>query len=280
MSLRLLTQSSFLVLSLAAVVARGDDSQLASAREIFERYRDSVVAIQGVAQVQVSTQVDGKEKAAPDRDVTVSGVGTLVSADGVVVTALSFLDPSVSLDGRTVNTGGRRTTLDVTVNSLRELRLLLADGTEVGAGILLKDPLLDLVVLRAETEAWKKAGGDRLPWVNLKDSGEAQVLDPLLVIGQSSAAFGRAPSAARPGVMSKVTKPRLIYRPSMGQKGGPAFLHDGKLLGIAVQHVQRERVTNDLVIVPAADVAELVEQAQTKASETPAEPAAPANPSP
>ncbi|MGH8021775.1 MAG: trypsin-like peptidase domain-containing protein, partial [Opitutaceae bacterium] len=135
------------------------------------------------------------------------------------------------------------------------------DGARISAEVLLKDPALDLIVLRADVEAWRASGGDDLPVIDLADAGEAELMDEIVVIGQAGPALGREALGALPGIMIKTTKPRVIYRPSFAQKGGPAFTLDGHVLGIGAQLVYREKLTKDIVVIPAEDVAELVRQA-------------------
>ncbi len=232
------------------------------AKAVLAKYRDCVVTVQAVAELHVSAESGGKQKSMPEKDVPVTGMGTVVRSDGILVSAYSYFDASSAMDGRKINgPGGKKATLDVSVGAIKQLKFLLRDGTEVPGEVLLKDANLDLIVLRAEPEAWKKAGGDKLPVAELANGGEAELMDDLVAIGLAGPTLNREIMAVHAGVLVKTTKPRLIYRPSFAPKGGPAFLLDGRLLGIAVQHVYRDKLVNDIVIVPTADVADFVQQA-------------------
>lgn len=269
--IRLIPLLGWIVLGLLAASAGRADEETEQARALLEKYRGCVVAVQAVAELHLSAASEGRQKAAPDRDVPVAGVATIVGREGVLVSAYSFFDASSLLDGRTITgPGGKKATIEVGMGAIKEVKVVLRDGTEVPAEVLLKDPPSDLIVLRADAAAWAKAGGDRLPAVDLANQGEAELLDNLLIIGLSGPSFGRETMAARSGILVKAVKPRLVYRPSFAQKGGPAFLLDGRLLGLGAQQLYRDKLTNDPVIVPAADVAEIVRQAM-------AEPAGSAN---
>ena len=255
---RILTLLTLLAVA-SSLTASEDDLK---AKAVLAKYRDCVVIVQAVAELHVSAESEGKQKAAPDRDVPVGGVATIVRSDGILVSAFSFFDASSALDGKTINgPGGKKATLDVSVGAIKQVKFVLRDGTEVPGEVLLKDATIDLIVLRADQNAWKKAGGNTLPAVDLANAGEVELLDTVVVVGVSGPAFGRETLASGAGIIVKTVKPRLIYRPTFAQKGGPAFLLDGRLLGVGTQHVYRDKLVNDPVIVPAADVAEVVRQA-------------------
>jgi hypothetical protein len=259
----ILRLTSWLGLLALAVSLHASEDDL-KAKAVLAQYRDCVITVQAVAELHVSAEADGKQKSMPEKDVPVTGMGTVVRRDGILVSAYSYFDASSAMDGKTINgPGGKKAVLDVSVGAIKQVKFVLRDGTEVPGEVLLKDTALDLIVLRAEPAAWKKAGGDRLPAVNLNKRGEAELMDDLVAIGLAGSTMNREVMAVHAGIMVKVAKPRLIYRPSFAPKGGPAFLLDGRLLGIAVQHVYRDKLVNDIVIVPAADVADFVQQALT-----------------
>ncbi|MFZ5495404.1 MAG: S1 family peptidase [Verrucomicrobiota bacterium] len=256
--LRILPPLALLAIT-SSLTASEDDLK---AKAVLAQYRDCVVTVQAVAELHMSAESEGKQKAAPDKDVPVGGVATIVRSEGILVSAFSFFDPSSAFDGKTINgPGGKKAKLDVSVGAIKQVKFVLGDGTEVPGEVLLKDAVLDIIVLRADADAWKKAGAEKLPAVDLDKSGEAELLDTVVVIGLSGPGFGREVMASGSGIIVKATKPRLVYRPTFAQKGGPAFLLNGRLLGIGAQHVYRDKLVNDSVFVPAADVADVVRQA-------------------
>lgn len=231
------------------------------AKAVLAQYSNCVLTVQAVAELHISAESEGKQKAAPDKDVPVEGLATIVRSDGLLVSAYSYFDASSVFDGKTINgPDGKKATLEVSVGAIKQVKILLRDGTEVPGEVLLKDATLDLIVLRADAVAWKKSGGEKLSAIDLEKSGEAELLDTVVVIGLSGPGFGREVMASGSGIIVKATKPRLIYRPTFAQKGGPGFLLDGRVLGIGAQHVFQDKLVNDSVFVPAADVAELVRQ--------------------
>lgn len=251
-----------LVLLASASPLRASEEDI-KAKAVLAKYRDCVVTVQAVAELHMSAEVEGKDKeAAPDRDVPVGGVATVVNSDGLLVSAYSFFDASSAFDGKTISgPGGKKAKIDASVGTIKQVKFLLRDGTEVPGEVVLKDATVDLIVLRADREAWQKTGGDKLPAVDLENHGEAELMDNLVAIGLSGPTLGREVMGIHAGVMVKALKPRLLYRPSFAQKGGPAFLLDGRLLGIGAQHVYQDKLVNDVIVVPTAEVAELVRQA-------------------
>lgn len=253
------------LLTSGAVMAESDPR----ARPLADRYGPAVLSVQAVAQVDATADVSGTQRTMPTRDIPVQGVATIVSNEGILVSALSFFDQTAAMTGQVI-TGpqGQRARLEVTGMAINEVKFVLVDGTEIPGEVLLKDEVLDLIVLRADRDAWAQHGADKLQALDLSQAGEAEAMDEIVVLGQTGPALGRAPLMALPGIMVKMTRPRTVYRPSYAQKGGPALTLDGKVLGIGAQLVYQEKLTNDLVVIPAADVAELVRQALNAAPVT------------
>lgn len=200
-----------------------------------------------------------------------SGSGVLISADGFIVTNCHVVRQPVRVTAWLAD-GRKRKARVVGTDPATDLAVLQLIGEP--EDVLLKDPSVDLIVLQADPDAWQKASGDKLEAVDLANGGEAELLDNVLALAISGPTLGRETMAISTGVMIKSTKPRVVYRPSFAIKGGPAFLLDGKLLGIAAQHVYREKLVSDVVIIPAAEVADVVRQALA-AKEPASKPAAP-----
>ena len=150
-----------------------------------------------------------------------------------------------------------------------DVKILLEDGTELPAEIVLRDKDLDLAFLRPKVKP-----ATPMAAVDLSKSGKAQVLDEFITLNRLKRAAGRAFSASVERVSAVVQKPRTFYIPDSGQTetglGSPAFTLDGNMLGLIVM-----RAVNSMgapswqdcltgIILPAEDIAKAAAQAPTE----------------
>ena len=77
----------------------------------------------------------------PPQEQKLEALGTIIAEDGLTVLSLSRVDPTATLLSRIRTPGG-----SVNVN-YTEVLLLMQDGTEVPAKLLLKDTDLDLSLI-------------------------------------------------------------------------------------------------------------------------------------
>jgi serine protease Do len=137
------------------------------------------------------------------------GSGVLVSADGLVVTSRHV------------------------INEANQIRVVLSDRREFDAKIVISDEHSDLALLRIV------AKGQTLPYLELKDSDEAQVGDLVLAIGNP---FGVGQTVTM-GIISALTHKSVGSSDldyfiqtdaaiNPGNSGGALVTMDGKLTGI------------------------------------------------
>lgn len=238
---------------------RAAEESIAASKNIFQQWRDSVVWVSAVAKITFSS--DAKlPMALPDQERKFESIATFVDASGLCVTALSTLDPTKEVSGREFNTPNGRVKLDATA-ILKEVKITLADGTEIPADVVMKDADLDLAFLRPKPDA-KEAKGVTFAPLDLKQSAKLEPGDEIVNLGRMDEALNRQPMLARGQVMGVTQKPRVFYRVTGAAPGGPTFTPEGKLLGIAVNRSAKERAATT-VILPAADVLEIAEQAKS-----------------
>jgi hypothetical protein len=214
----------------------------------------------------------------------VEAVGTVIDESGLTVLSYTMLDPSAMFNAamQNVNVGGGENKVEFKTE-LSGVKIRLADGTEVPAKLILRDDDLDLAFVMP-TEAGKK-----LPFLKLGEGGAAgasdvKPLDPLVVIWRLGQSLDRQPAVAISRVSAVVTKPRTFYLcTGVEAMGTPAFTGDGKPLGIVVMRKQGlEGAGGGLmslassggispIVIPAADVMEVAQQALAKKDEPPAE---------
>ena len=137
------------------------------------------------------------------------GSGVIVRADGLIVTSNHVIEGA------------------------DEIRVVLSDRREFGATLLTADEHSDLAVLRIETK------GEKLPYLELKDSDQAEIGDLVLAIGNP---FGVGQTVTG-GIISAITHRAVgggdfdyfiqtdaAINP--GNSGGALITMDGRLVGI------------------------------------------------
>jgi Do/DeqQ family serine protease len=168
------------------------------------------------------------------------GSGVIVRADGVIVTNNHVVE------------GGQ------------EITVALSDRREFTARVLLADPRTDLAVLKIDV------GDERLPVLAIDDSGEAQVGDLVLAIGDP---FGVGQTVTN-GIISALNRTADPNGDSAnayiqtdaainpGNSGGALVDMDGDLLGVNSFILSRSGTSSGVgFAVPAAIVRRVVETA-------------------
>lgn len=236
------------------------DSPADLARKIFTEKQEAVIWASAVA--KISFQAEGLKDGPAnisDREQKMETLATLIDGNGMAVTALSNIDPSRDLTGREFRT--RLGTLSLEANAvLKEVKLILGDGTEIPAEIVMRDVDLDLAFLRPR-DGSKELKGVKFQALDLKDGASANVADDVVTLGRMDEVLNRAPSVTRGSITSVTRKPREFLRASGAALGCPTFSTDGKLLGIAVSRSVKGK-GSQTVLIPAGDVLEIAEQAK------------------
>jgi hypothetical protein len=258
-----------LLLLLAAPAVRADDPLAAAARKIFAEKQECVVWVSAVAKVAFSAE-GAKDQSLnlPDQENKVEALGTIIDREGLVVAALNQLDPSRNITGREFRVGGSMVKIEAAA-TLKEVKVTMPDGTDIPAEIVMRDSDLDLAFIRIKT-ASKEAKGIELKALDLKASGPGQVADEVVSISRMDEVLNRVPAASRGQISAVTRKPREFVRAGGITQGCPTFLMDGRLLGIAVTRSVRNKSTHT-VVIPAADVLEIAEQAKRTPSPPPKE---------
>jgi S1-C subfamily serine protease len=118
--------------------------------------------------------------------------------------------------------------------------MLMEDGSELPAEVVLRDKDLDLAFVRPKTKP-----SAPLPALDLAKSGPAQILDQLITLNRLHEAVGRTYSVSVERISAIVRTPRLFYVPDGNQTsttlGSPAFSLDGKVVGIVLMRTVKSR---------------------------------------
>lgn len=224
------------VLSCAAIAGADDSPLQASARRVAHDYGQSIVNITVVSKPTVSEKsVDGAQSEAMP-ETTSSTVGSVIDGSGLVVSALSAIDPqsrtsSLKTEGGEADGGG-----EIKMSSkISSLKYRLADGTEVPARVVLKDVDLDLAFV-APLQPLESDTKQKLVMLPLNDTAsDAALADSIFEIGREDKTRDYSSNLRLLHIAACISKPRRCY--SGGSKLGlPVFTAEGKLLGIGVSY--------------------------------------------
>jgi S1-C subfamily serine protease len=256
------------ILNSSAPQARQDER--AAAREIVRKWQGAIVNVRVVLKMRVS--VGGRE--VQSMDESVETVGTVIDPAGLTVLSLGSLNPG-SMMNRLMGSGGSGQDRTEIGSEPTDVKLRLPDARELSARIVLRDEDLDLAFLRPTVKPDKP-----LIAINLADEGRPSLLDPVVVLSRLGRVGGWTPSASLQTIGAIIEKPRTFYVIETGSTGGmgtPAFTPDGKVVGLlTMRSVQAGKPgmfsmmggTEGLgllpVILPAADVREIAQQAPEK----------------
>lgn len=253
---------AFTVALLGASRQPGTADDLADkGRAVFKQHQHEVVTVQVVQKVTTSARGNTSQPHENKQDLT----GTVIDPSGLTVLALSTVDPSELYKRMYPESSGVKIEVEVS-----DVKILLDDGTEIPAEIVLRDKDLDLVFIRPKTKP-----GQPMAAVDLTKASPAQIFDDLITINRLGRAAGRAHAGSVERVSAVVQKPRTFYIPESSMTrtalGSPAFALDGNIVGILVMRtittadgtglssLRPDNATS--IILPAADILKVAKQA-------------------
>ncbi len=209
------------VAALSAVPAVADDMAQAG-RQIVAKSQDAVVT----AQLVVKTNVSYNGEEMPPQEEKVEANAVIIDPNGLAVTALSEISPEETMSDFLGEEAGKyKISTDIT-----DVKLLLGNGQEIAATVVLRDKELDLAFLRPVAKPEKP-----LASVDLSKPGKPQLLDQVLSLSRQGAVANRAIAASFDRIETIVEKPRLFCIADQGlDMGGSVFTLDGNFAGLVV----------------------------------------------
>lgn len=152
--------------------------------------------------------------------------GVVINPNGLTVTSLMAGDPnSMFGDGAGEGMSSR--------SEITEAKLILANGDEIPAKVVLRDKDLDLMFLRPITKPAKP-----MQAIDLRHSAQPSLLDPMIVLTRLGKVVNRTLGAKLLYVQAVVQKPRKRYvvsSESVGEDfGSPVLSLDGRVVGLLV----------------------------------------------
>jgi len=262
-----LLRRPFWLLTIVGTLIGFDASQASELREtgrsLAPRYEKAIVTVRVVSSQTLSMSGKGSRQ----RDDQSETNGTVVSPEGVTVVALSGLDPSSVYESMMANGG---TDVGIQFESqIKDLTLIVDKTEQIPARVVLRDKDLDLAVIQPVEKP-----KEPMTYVDFAQSAVPELLDPCLVLARMSSVANYEPAVMTGEIQALVKKPTTYYVPSSeistGGSGIPVFNAEGQVLGIVsarlvsggLEAVRDADSPGMVVIQPASDVLELVEQAK------------------
>ena len=206
--------------ALTAVLVTAAPDLESTARATAEQSGKAVVTIRLVLKLKSGGQEHEQKMEAP---------GVVIDPAGLTVASASSIDPSGAFR-RMVDAQRQRVSIE---SEVKEPVILLEDGTELEAAVVLKDTDLDLAFIRPRDPGLKLAA------VSLKPrSGTVPLLTRIYVLGRLSKLANRALSVATGEVRAYVRGPAPYYvtdGESSSFVGSLAYTADGAPLGLFVK---------------------------------------------
>lgn len=244
----------------SSLVSAADTPSEATARALHRTQSDAVVIVRATVTVTVTPG----DQPAQTRDRTFEQLGTVVSKEGRVVLSATSLDPAAVMDGRTVNTPAGPMKISAT-SQVKEAFIVLADGTEIPAKVLLSDKDLNLAVIAPVSAV-------ATPFVAIDTTASAIVepVDEVVVLGRMEKSFNRCAKVEIDSVVAVVSKPRPLISIHISAPGCPVFSATGKFVGLTSAKVvsggdsdgEGMSVGMEPVVIPAESIQKFLAQAK------------------
>ncbi len=268
-------------MALGVFSARADDAAK-SGREILAKCQSAVVTVK--LAIKQSMSMGGHDQKSESKTET---TGTVIDPSGLTVVSLATTDPASAMKDtymRAMAARGADMSQFKLESELTDVKIVLADGTEIPAEVVLRDKDLDLAYLRPSDKLAKP-----LPFVDLAQDAKAQLLDEVIVVNRLSQVANRVPAISIGRIEAVVDKPRTFY--VLGQAmwgyalGSPVFSLNGKLVGILFLRSAKTQTDQSAgfmfsnlsvfgmmpIILPASDIVDGAKQALEAKSPAPEE---------
>jgi S1-C subfamily serine protease len=233
-------------------------------RDILEKNRHAVITVQVVLKMKMSFSGSvGEQSNESKEEIT----GTIIDSNGLTVVSLTSCEPADFMESFMGGESEDEAKVKM-ASELSDVKLLLEDGTELAAEVVLRDKDLDLAFIRPKSKP-----ADSLPNIDLSKSTAAKVLDQVITLNRLGQVAGRAYAASVDRVSAVVQKPRQFYvAGGEGSLGSPVFAADGKILGVGVMRSIRQKSAGGgmfslhpdgamQIILPAAEILKVAKQA-------------------
>ena len=224
-------------------------------RKLLREHADCVTWVS----VTVRVELSAGGRSMPPQEQKLEALGTIIAEDGLTVLSLNKVDPTANILSRIRSPGA-----SVNVN-YTEVMILMQDGTEVPAKLLLKDSDLDLAFvlpIEERKNEFKDVVFSRVP-KQASENDLPVILDEVVSIGKLRKTLYRQSTLRRGWVNAVIEKPRTYFVIENTSPGTPVFNSMGNWLGVVVYKMVSGR-PSEIVTLPATDILEIAEQVRTR----------------
>lgn len=258
------------ILTLSLVNLTHADPVATKGRKILDKHRNAVVTVELVIKQNISFQgMPGQNS-----ESKVEATGTVVDATGLTIVSLSETDPMSLLAGMMGGMPGMgELKMDVDV---RDVTILLHDGREVPAEIILRDKDLDMAFVRPTEKS-----DTPFDYIDISKGAEPEVLDQVIALNRLGVVANRVHSASVERIEAIINKPRKFYvpgnDPTNSALGSPVFTLEGEIIGVLLMRTVKSSQSSAglgrlfglgggpdnimAVVMPAEDIHEAAQQA-------------------
>ena len=231
------------------------ESEAAQGRLVARRYSDAIIEVKG--SVFMSFTIGLQTIPPTERKFDIGA--TVIGASGLTMTSLSSVDPRSIFESMRSQLKTGADPVELGKTEYKNLRLRMADGTEIPAKILWKDVDHDLVLLAPDGAV---ASNRAFTFVDLSQATEsASVLGTYYHLSRTGEEFQRVLLVRASTVIGIVERPRRLLLVSTDMYpdtlGCPVFDADGRVLGISL-HIVEKGLPKGTVVAPAADLAAVI----------------------
>lgn len=251
------------MLAAGMMVPAGADPLADSARALVERDGGACLTLRIV--IEMKFTMGGQQMHSEESEDEVNG--TVLSSDGLIVMSLSASDPSKMLQDAMASMGGQG--LEVS-SQLKSMAIVLPDGRDIPATVVLRDRDLDLAFVRPEEPL-----ENPLSPVSTEGAASPAAFDPVIIPYRMGQAARREVGAVFSRVATVLEKPRRFYVLPVDAPtdavGSMAYDAAGAPVGLVIirslEVSQTQGPSATLFVVPLADVLEIAAQAPDEAPE-------------
>jgi len=246
-----------------------------SARQVSIKYRDSVVNVSAVTRIEMTGLSSPMAKA---QEHKIEALGTVISADGMIVLSESALNPA-SLIGEINNVGDNNQTIKLH-GTTSDIKVRMADGREFPARQVFTDSELHITFLVPDLKEGEEK--PKFTPMELAKGSKADLSDQIFVLSRGDKSMNYEPAIMIDRISLVVRKPRVMYVPSVSagsNLGVPVFSANAGQLGLLTAIRKNSSAGGSgnrniaaqaqamVVVVPMEDVMDLTEQAVKAAKE-------------
>jgi hypothetical protein len=227
--------ASVLAISTPIFAASGELKE--QAKKVLQTNSDAIVGLSIIAKTEMGVDGDGPSGVriggpGGGKDQKVETTGVIVDPSGLIVGSLSSIGAASLMDGREVETPNGTVRIK-TKTDVKEVKVVMPDGTEIPADVVMKDADLDLAFFKVRTDS-PEAKDVKFTAVDLNNSTKADILDDVVVLGRMDATMNRQPTAYTSEVLGIVKKPREFLSIQTLRPASPVFSPDGKIVGLSI----------------------------------------------